>query len=121
MSNNYDFSITQGTSFIVYINATDSNGNIINLSGYNSRGYVKNQYSDNSYIYNLNPTVTSPFESGIVAISGNYLDTSMLPAGSFLYDVEVFNGIFSNKILYGDFDIYPSTAIAEPSGGFITT
>ena len=120
MSNNYDFNITQGTSFSILLNATDSNGNPINLSGYNARGFVKNQYGDGSYIYNLNPTPILPFESGIVAISGNYLGTSMLPAGDFIYDVEILNGISCIQILNGDFLIYPSTAIAEPSGGFIT-
>jgi len=104
----------------VLLNTLNSDSTPINLSGYTSYGFVKSMYSNNSYIYNLNPTPVLPFESGIIAISGNPVDTSFLPVGSFLYDVEVTNGYNSLKVLQGDFNIYPSTAIAEPSGGFIT-
>lgn len=116
MANTYDFNITQGTSFLVFLNAENSDGSSINLSGYNTRGYVKNQYGDNFYLYNLNPTTIYPLESGIVAISGNSTGTMLLPAGSFLYDIEIYNGFNSIKILNGDFNVFPSTSIKQPTG-----
>ena len=119
MSNSYNFNITQGNSFIVYLNAMNSDGTSINLSGYSGRGYVKNQYSDNTYIYNLNPSPFGPLESGIIAISGAPIDTSLLPVGEFIYNVEIYNPFNSITILEGNFDINPSTSIASPSGGFM--
>ena len=120
MANTYDFNITQGCGFLVYLTAQNSDGSYINLSGYTGIGYVKNFYGDSNTIFNLNPTLTNPLESGVIAISGDYFKTANLPVGSFEYDIRIMNGISSIKVLNGDFNVLPSTSVYEPTGGLIS-
>ena len=109
-SNSYNFCITAGESFLVYLNAQNSNGTPINLSGFSARGIVLNNYSDTGYIYNLNPSPILPFESGIIEVQGTAQSTQSLIPNSYIYDIEIYNNSYALKILNGDFNVYPSTS-----------
>lgn len=111
MSSSYNFNITQGCSFLVYLNATNSDGTKINLSGYAARGIVRDQYSDIKYILNLNPTPIEPFDSGVLLISGAAQDTLNLPVGEFLYDIEITSSNYGLKVAEGSFVVNPSTYV----------
>ncbi len=119
MANDYDFNIKQGENFTVFINVQNSDLSYINLSGYSSVGYVKNFFSDDGYLLNLRPTPIEPLASGILAISGNHLETANLPIGSFEYSIRIYNGTTSLQVLNGDFNVSPATYVYEPTGGFI--
>src|SRR5260221_9507835 len=110
MSNSYDFNITKGCSFSVTLNAQNSDGSYINLSGYSARGYVKNFYNSTGVILNLNPTPVAPFESGQILVAGTAQSTASLFEGSFLYDIEIYSSTYGLKILNGNFNIFPSTS-----------
>ncbi len=110
MANTYDFNITQGCSFLAYLNCQNSDGSYINLSGFSARGLVKNQYADTGYLYNLNPQPIEPMVSGIIMVSGSSSSTSGFLAGEFSYDIEIYNGNCALKVLYGDFSVNPSTS-----------
>jgi hypothetical protein len=118
MSNtSYDFNLVAGTSFLTYVNCQDSNGSYINFSGFAAQGYVKNQWGDTGYILKLNVNTVSPFESGILSISGSSSDTMSLPAGSFIYDIEIYNNSSVTRVLDGDFNIFPSTYSTQQQTG----
>ena len=53
MATTYDLNITQGSSFNIRLTAKDTEGNYINLSGYTVSGYIRNRYSDTSYLLNM--------------------------------------------------------------------
>lgn len=88
MSDTYNINLVKGSSATYQLNATDSNGSLINLSGFNSRAYVKYKYSDTGILLNLNPVITSAV-SGIVTITISGAASSNLPIGQFPFDCEI--------------------------------
>ena len=118
MATVYNFSATQGSQLSVRLNVKDASGDALNLSGYDTRGVVKYRYSSNNTLVDLDPTIFSG-ESGIAYASGLidvYLSgsqTSSLPVGDFVYDIEKYLTGASNvegsvdKILAGSFLVYP--------------
>ena len=105
-SSNYDFSIIQGSSYNIRTVVKDSSSIAINLSGYSARGHVRYGYSNTGILLNLNPVIHNSYVSGIVTVSGTGESTSNLPAGRYVYDVEIYeSGGYVLKILKGNFFI----------------
>ena len=118
MATVYNFSATQGSQLSVRLNVKDASGDAINLSGYGARGVVKYRYSSSSALINLDPTIVtgetgSAYQSGLVDVYLSGSQTSGLPVGQFVYDIEKYPSGASNtegavdKILAGDFFVYP--------------
>ena len=106
----YNIQILQGSSYDYTIQATNSDGSYVNLTGYSARGLVKNKYSDSGYLLDLRPVIDVSYVSGIVHISGSGNTTASLPATSLLYDVEVYNsGGYVLKLLRGRFEVLPES------------
>ena len=113
-----NFSATQGSQLSVRLNVKDASGDAINLSGYNARGVVKYRYSSTDALIDLNPTIVSgttgsAYQSGLIDVYLSGSQTSGLPVGQFVYDIEKYPSGASNtegavdKILAGDFFVYP--------------
>jgi len=103
--------ITQGSSFHVRITVSDDSSNVIDLTGYEVRGAVKNKYSDpdTEILINLDPVVYNA-TSGLVDILLTPAQTALLPITEALYDVEKFpiSGVGdTDKIMKGKFRIHP--------------
>ena len=118
MATVYNFSATQGSQLSVRLNVKDASGDAINLSGYNARGVVKYRYSSTDALIDLNPTIVSgttgsAYQSGLIDVYLSGSQTSGLPVGQFIYDIEKYPSGASNtegavdKILAGDFFVYP--------------
>lgn len=106
--NTYDLQIIQGNSLILQLNAINDDGTYINLSGYGARGQVRYSYSSTGILLDLQPTVNSSYTSGIVNINIQSTGTSVLPIGSFPYDLEVTgSNNYCTKFLRGYANIYP--------------
>ena len=111
MSSTYNISATQGNTLLLTLFANDATGAPINLNGYAARGYVKYRYSDTGYLIDLNPVIVAPYENGMVSISGDANVLAGTPVGSFVYDLEVYNGDYVIKFLKGYFDLYPESSV----------
>ncbi len=85
---NYNLEITQGDSFILNVNATNSDGSYINLSGYGVRGQIRYQYSSTNVMMDLQPVIASQ-ASGLISINVPGTGTAALKVGVFPYDVEI--------------------------------
>ena len=118
MATVYNFSATQGSQLSVRLNVKDASGDAINLSGYNARGVVKYRYSSTDALIDLNPSIVSgttgsAYQSGLIDVYLSGSQTSGLPVGQFVYDIEKYPSGASNtegavdKILAGDFFVYP--------------
>jgi len=106
-----DLNITQGSSFHVRIEVSDDSSNIIDLTGYELRGAVKNRYSDpdTDILINLDPIVHDA-TNGLVDILLTDVQTALLPITEALYDIEKFpiSGVGdTEKIMKGKFLIHP--------------
>lgn len=102
----YNFDVTQNTNFTINVNAQNSNGTYINLSGLNVTGVVKYQYSNQNVLFDLQPIVGSNI-SGLVIISGN-IGTGV-SAGQYPYNIRAYTGNYSIAILGGYFNVSPNT------------
>jgi hypothetical protein len=89
MASNYNLEIIQGNSFILNVNAQNSDGSFINLSGYGARGHVRYQYSSTGILLDLQPSVHNSYISGLVSINIPSTGTVNLPIGVFPYDLEI--------------------------------
>ena len=118
MATVYNFSATQGSQLSVRLKVQDASGDAINLSGYGARGVVKYRYSSTNYLVDLDPTIVSgvtgsAYQSGLMDVYLSGSQTSSLPIGDFVYDIEKYPTGASNaegavdKILAGSFLVYP--------------
>ena len=118
MATVYNFSATQGSQLSVRLNVKDASGNALDLSGYNARGVVKYRYSSDNTLVDLDPTIVSgetgsAYASGLIDVYLSGSQTSSLPVGDFVYDIEKYPSGVSNiegavdKILAGSFLVYP--------------
>ena len=118
MATVYNFSATQGSQLSVRLNIKDASGDALNLSGYGARGIVKYRYSSTNALVDLEPTIVSgengiAYQSGLIDVYLSGSQTSGLPIGDFVYDIEKYPTGASNvegavdKILAGSFLVYP--------------
>ena len=118
MATVYNFSATQVSQLSVRLNIKDASGDALNLSGYGARGIVKYRYSSTNALVDLDPTIVSgengiAYQSGLIDVYLSGSQTSGLPIGDFVYDIEKYPTGASNvegavdKILAGSFLVYP--------------
>lgn len=89
MASNYNLEIIQGNSVILNLNATNSDGSYINLSGYGARGHIRYQYSSSGILLDLQPSIHNSYISGLININLSSTGTAALPIGIFPYDLEI--------------------------------
>jgi hypothetical protein len=119
MATSYNINLIQGDNLQLTLAVKDTSNNRINLSGYDVRGVVKYSYGytgNSGILLNLKPTIYSgnngsAYVSGLVNINVSSYDTSSIPAGVFVYDIERFpystptgNSI---KLIRGKFIVSP--------------
>lgn len=109
MASTYDFNIIAGSSFSTSLVINNADGTKMNLSGFSGRALVKNKYSDTGYLLDLKPVIDNSYVSGLVTISGSGNATASLPAGRFLYDLEIFKGEYILKPIRGSFYVEPES------------
>lgn len=88
MSDRYNISAVQGSTLLLNINVRDSSNNLINLSGYSARSFVRSNYSSTGVMLNLNPQIHPSYVSGLITLSGRQSDLANMPCGVWVYDVE---------------------------------
>ena len=109
MATDYNLEITQGSDYSIRLNLKESDGSLVNLSGYSVSGFVKHRYSDTGVILDLLPSIAGDGTSGVVDISLNAAQTSVLPIMEGIYDVEKYNSDYTSisKVLKGKVLVYP--------------
>jgi hypothetical protein len=104
----YDISTEQGSSLSRVVTYSDANSSPINLTGYTARMQVRPR-ATSGYAY---LTLTSPSggltlggTTGTITILVDGSVTSAIPAGDYVYDLEVVNGAYVDKVMGGDFTL----------------
>ena len=110
----YNLDIIQGSSFSARLNAKNSVGTAIDITGHNVRGTIKNRYSDTTPLIAFIPTIVSSTVGTVdVILSGT--QTAILPITQAVYDIEMYrtgaNGEDDDshvvKLLDGKVNIHP--------------
>jgi hypothetical protein len=112
MASTYNLDISQGETYSIRLNAKDSTGTRINLSGYTARGVIKYRYGNTGYLLDLDPDVVSgtngnALASGFIDINLIPSQTSSLPVGQFVYDVEISGGTTVFRVVQGKAVVNP--------------
>ena len=106
--NSYNIHIEQGASLNLSLVASDSAGNLLNLSGYQATGQVKYGYGSTGMLLNLNPQIDPSYVSGIINISVPSSQTATAPVTKAIFEVDIYNTTnYRVKILGGYCDISP--------------
>jgi hypothetical protein len=102
----YDISTEQGSSLSRVVTYKDANGAAVNLTGYTARMQVRPRASSGyAYLSLTSPSsgLTLGGTTGTITILVDGSVTSAIPAGSYVYDLEVVNGAYVDKVMGGDF------------------
>lgn len=78
--------IDQGSTFSTTVTITDTNGNLLNLTGYTGAAQMRKSYTS-STAYNFNVSVGNT--SGTITLSMSANTTANIAGGRYLYDVEL--------------------------------
>ena len=82
--------IDQGTDFSITVDVTDSNGQVLNMSGYSSAGQIRKTYASSTVSATFTTSINA--SAGQVTLSLNDTVTSALGAGRYVYDLNVTSG-----------------------------
>jgi len=105
--------IDQGTSFTADIDVTDTEGNILNLSGYTTLGQMRKSYASTTAI-NFSASIQSA-SNGTVRISLSPTQTNAIKAGRYVYDVEITKTSTAEvtRIVEGQIEVTPGVTRAS--------
>jgi len=115
---NYDINIIKGSTFTARVAAKNADGSAVDLSNYETRGYVKNKYSDSGILLDLKPVPTPGYEaSGFIDIIIPASGTELLPITQGVYDIEMYGPTGNDnpwviKLLDGRVNIHPEVTSA---------
>lgn len=108
----YDISLTQGEDYALTATLKNSDGTNMSLSGYYVRGKAKYYYGDTGVVVDLAPQIYSE-ESGIITVGLLPSQTSSLPIGLLVYDIERYTSGDASvaKVLNGKITVHPEVTI----------
>lgn len=104
----YDIATEQGSSLSRVVTYNDAAGAPVNLTGYTARMQVRPRASSGfAYLSLLSPSggLTLGGTTGTITILVDGSVTSAIPAGDYVYDLEVVNGAYVDKVMGGDFTL----------------
>lgn len=89
--------IDQGSYFTTSVTVTGETGAAIDLTGYTVSGLMRKSYAS-TRSYALTCTVAIPATNGIIKVELPNTDSSAMPHGRYLYDIEVTNTDTNHKL-----------------------
>ena len=103
-----NLSVDQGATFTAEVAVSDTNGDILDLTGYTAEGQIRKTYTSSTSIA-FTAAIESP-ASGNVNISLSAAQTGAMKPGRYVYDVEITNdgGTTVTRILEGQVEVTPS-------------
>ena len=104
----YDITAEQGSDYLTTVTYRNSSAALVNLTGYSARMQVRRTYSSDSADLTLTQRggLALGGAAGTIVISISASAMARIPAGSYVYDLEIIesSGVVK-KILSGKFDI----------------
>ena len=96
--------VDQGSNFTSTITVTDSDGDIVNLTGYTYAGKIKKNYSSATAVSFVTPT--TPGSNGQIEIRLTDTQTKLLESGRYVYDVEIYSsGGVTTRVVEGQLEV----------------
>jgi hypothetical protein len=99
-----NLTIDQGSSFLAYVDVTDSSGSALNLNGYTVAGQIRKTYSSLTAV-SFSATVSNATAGTISLALGDTVTNAMKP-GRFVYDVEILSASGTRtRVLEGQVEV----------------
>lgn len=80
--------INQGTDFTTTVTVTNDDGTVVNLTGYTANGQIRKHYASTT-AYNITTSFEADRSTGILYLDVLRETTTIMPAGRYVYDVEI--------------------------------
>jgi len=104
--------IDQGSSFSASIDVTDTEGNILVLTGYSAAGQMRRTYSSSTAI-DFTSTIANAI-AGTVSITLTAAQTNAIKAGRYVYDVEITSSDGTvTRVVEGQVEVTPGVTRAS--------
>ena len=101
-----NLTIDQGSSFLAYVDVTDSSGNALNLNGYTVAGQIRKTYSSLTAV-SFSASVSNALGGTISLGLGDTVTNAMKP-GRYVYDVEILTSSGTRtRVLEGQVEVTP--------------
>jgi len=101
-----NLTVDQGSSFLAYVDVTDSSANVLNLTGYTVAGQIRKNYSSSTAVSFI--ASVSNATGGTVSLSLTDTVTNAMKAGRYVYDVEILAGNGTRtRVLEGQVEVTP--------------
>ena len=100
MSGSLDLIINQGATFKRIITIADSAGAPLNITGNVFRGQIRKRYTSTEFLAEFLCEITDPTQ-GKLGITLTDTETSLIPAGDWVYDVEWLNLGMVSRLIEG--------------------
>ncbi len=100
MSGYLDLTINQGATFKRVITIADSNNTPVNITSNTFRGQVRKRYTSTDILATFTCTIQDA-TGGKLSIDLTDAETSAIPAGEWVYDIEWVNGTAVARLLEG--------------------
>jgi hypothetical protein len=100
MSGYLDLTINQGATFKRVITIADTDGTAVNIAANTFRGQIRKRYTSTDVLATFSCTITDAV-NGKLSIDLTDAQTSAIPAGEWVYDIEWVNGTAVARLLEG--------------------
>jgi hypothetical protein len=107
-SSTYDIAAEQGANYAATLTYRDSSNNLVNLTGYSARMQVRKTIGSTTPYLSLTQAsgITLGGAAGTVAIAISAAALSAIPAGNYVYDLELVSGAGAVvRLISGDFTV----------------
>lgn len=105
----YDIFCEQGATLSLALTYRDSDGDLVNLTGYTARLQVRESVNAASTLVSLTSSsgITLGGSAGTIQITLSATTTAGLPKGTYVYDLELVSGGTVTRLLKGKFTVDP--------------
>jgi hypothetical protein len=103
----YNTAIDQGATWTVNIVYTDYNGDPVNLTGYTARMQLREKFTSDAVLTltTSNGGLTLTPLTGGIAVIATAAQTEVIPAGFYLYDLELTSGSEITRLIQGQITV----------------
>lgn len=99
-----NLTVDQGSDVTFTIDVTDTNGDVLNLTGYSAAGQIRKSFSSSTAV-DFTATITNATR-GEVTLQLSNTQTNAMKAGRYLYDVEITSsGGAKTRVLEGQLEV----------------
>lgn len=110
MSAKANIVVDQGTTFTTYLELTDDDGDIINLTGYTANGAIKRWYTSSNSVY-FTVSIPQP-NTGYLYVSLAANTTAAMCPGRYVYDIKTIDSANNyTRVVEGILTITPQVTV----------